>query len=171
MSDKKHRIAQAEVSAGMRHALWDHHLLEGIDFRPSGETIFVTPREAGTLGDVKQGERKPQKPVLVGSFVMGLTSGFGKEETFTPDEIREDLIKTFPEGGTILVQLGWYRGSRENSVRVVIENSGMGLSEEDFMEKLNNFVRTLVEKYRQKEIWVDYYRGSETVSNLRFWWE
>lgn len=171
MSDKKRRVVQTEVSAGMKHALWDQHCLDGMDFRPSGNSLLVENGDSGTLGDVKQGARTPQKPALVGSFVMGLNSGWGEDETFTPEQVREEIMKAFPEGGTIYVQLGWYRSSKENSVRVVIENSGMGLSEEDFMEKLNAFVRTLVEKFRQKEIWVDYYRGSETVSNLRFWWE
>jgi len=107
---------------------------------------------------------------FVASFVIGLESGFGPEERFSAPEIRDSVMGHLPEGGTMITQLGWFKGSKEDSVRVTVENDLKRRSNAEFRTIVDRMIGSFIDKYRQEEIWLDYYQGSIRVDARTFAW-
>ena len=79
-------------------------------------------------------------------------------------------MRDFKAGGTIVLQLGWYQGTKESSVRVTLENTGTGLSDAEFKRKVQLMVEGFTDQFLQNEIWLDFYRGSRKVGSLKSTW-
>lgn len=161
------------VSHGVKHVMTNPGALAAQGFRPHGQPeLWVYPETAHN--PVSAEERDDVQPALIGVFVMGLTTNkaFGPPREFKAEVVREDLMKKFPVGGTMAAQYGWYQAVPEDSIRVTIENSNMGLSDPEFKKLFTETVGELAEKYRQQEIWYDFFRGTEKVGKgmtMKYW--
>lgn len=166
-------ISATGISAGLAEAVSNEGFLRGQDFRPTGTPEVIAVGQESEMGaeTVRRIRTTTAAPALVASIAMGLESGFGKQETFDPRDVRAEVMKYFPSGGTAVMQYGWFTAVPEDSVRISIENSGTGMSDESFMEKMEEMVRNLVREFRQKSIWLDYYRGSERLEAISFDWK
>lgn len=165
-------IVENGVSSALSAVLNDPGILREQGFVPRGVPRVYPMGEHG-LGTVVRSERTAalREGGLAAAFVMGLSSGFGFPETFDPDRVRDLAMKRFPQGGTLVVQLGWFEGTREDSIRLTIEQAGTGMDEEAFRKEIEALVRAFVKKFRQRSIWLDYYRDGARLEALTFDWK
>jgi len=165
-------ISENGISRDLAKVVMDEGFMTDQGFRPRG-----TPQVYGMGGTelgarIVKTARAPQgERPLIASFVMGLSAGFGPAEGFEPDQVRIEAMKHFPKGGTLVVQLGWFEGTREDSIRLTIENSGNRLDDDGFRSALERLIRSFIRKFRQRTIWLDYYRSGERLEAITFDWK
>lgn len=160
-----------EISADLAEVVMNPDLNRAQGFRPVGipEVFRIGDDGTGTrLGAVYSiREESSGEAVLSGATVVGLKAYRGKEEEWTPETARDRAMKFFPAGGTMVVQHGWYLGKPDPSVRITIENAGMGLSREEFVDRFKAMAQDFYDGYRQNAIWLDFYVGAEVVEKLK----
>jgi len=141
------------------------------------EQQFV-PRRASSvflMGYEEVPRKRMESPNLVASFVLGLTSDvkFGPVEEYDEKEVRAEVMKVFPWGGSIIIQLGWWVGRTETSVRVLVENDQKysNCPDEEFVRLVKSMVGSFIDRYKQQVIWLDFYRGNEQLDAVEFHWK
>ncbi len=174
------KVVARRISWSLSSALRNEGFLRRQRFHPRGTAdIFQMGsggrQEAEISGEVSRERRSREeaKPSLVASLVVGLNSGdkWGDpKERFKPEDVRDEAMKRFPDGGTLAIQLGWYKGEKEDSVRLSIENSSTGLGDEEFQARVEGMADDFIKKFRQDEILVDLYRGDKYIDGFRFRW-
>lgn len=158
------RYAETRISGPLSEAMSNPSFLRLQRFRPSGKVAFL--RASNPYEDTP---RDPEP--LVGSFVVGLTSGFGEPKDFEPEDVREIVMREFPAGGSVVVMLGWWEGAPEDSARVLIENTKETcLSEPDFRAKVRLAVAATGEALRQRRVMLDFYRGGRVLDSVNLDW-
>lgn len=137
------RVVANDVSPGLAEAVRNEALMKAHGFRPKGSPMVYPLGKDRALGArvVKKLREMPGEPALVGSLLLGLSSGFGKPEKFTGHAVREQAMKWFRAGGTLVLQLGWFEGTTEDSVRITIENAGTGLADDAFTARFDEMAR------------------------------
>jgi hypothetical protein len=162
------RVVANPVSNHLAKVLTNANHNRALGFRPKQREyprIFENPGKWST-------RKVSKKAPLIASMVIGLTPGHGKRrKPFTPTELRKAVMKRFPSGGTIVFQLGWYEGSREDSVRITIENSPYAkVSDEKFRTKIKKMASDFTDQFLQNEIWIDFYRGAKRLRGFKSVW-
>jgi len=115
------------------------------------------------------GAFKPRRATaLTVVFLVGLTmSRFpkkkGRDQKTTAQAVRKFLMEKKFSGGSIILQLGWWSKTREDSVKVVLENRDTGLSDGEFRTRVKEAILEALKKFGQYEIYVDFFRGSRRV--------
>jgi hypothetical protein len=140
------------------------------NFRPKYRPSYMT--WGGAEVRAKENPFEPQqrktaskaKAPIVGAFTIGLNSGFGKKQKFKPEVVQKRVIKSFPDGGSAVLQLGWYKSEPEVSMRVSIENSE-GLPEKEFIGRFQEAINGLAEGLRQNEVWYEFYKGGKVFGS------
>lgn len=134
--------------------LYGEAVNRALGFRPRSEIAIRNP-----------GVWKPRRKTAPYSavFTMGLTSGRGKKQKWTPDHVRRSIMKYFPKGGSIAIQLGWWEGSPEESIKVILENTNTGLTDVEFTASVKKMLSDFTDKYRQQTIYLDFFRGTRRV--------
>jgi hypothetical protein len=109
---------------------------------------------------------------LTAVFVWGLRRTRTTKTRISPEAVRRLVKSAFPQGGAVVLQLGWWDGMNEDAARVTIENSGpMSLSDSAFKVKVDALIRRIITEYAQEEVWIDYYRGTKRVASRSYRWE
>jgi hypothetical protein len=148
------------VGESLYQVLWGDENLRSLEFRPN--------RRAGTIfvgnGYVEERRGRVERAPMIVSFVIGLPP------SVEPDDVRQAVMETFPTGGTIVLQLGWFQSRPEDSVRVTIENTGTGLSDGEFRRLAGEMVGSFTDRFGQKEIWMDVFQGADAVDQITFKW-
>lgn len=152
------------ISPHLADVVFSQECCRNLGFRPKPGAVSVL----SGYGD-RPREFRGVAP-FVASFQIGLKSGFGIEETFDPIEIQKSIMERFPQGGSMVLQLGWFEGSREDSVRVTVENDLAASSNEDFSGRIVEMLGAFVDKYRQKAIWFDLYQGNVRIDSREIFW-
>lgn len=112
------------------------------------------------------------KAPLTAVFVWGLRRTRSTKTRISPEVVRRVVKASFPGGGAVVLQLGWWDGMNEDAARITIENSGQKrLSEATFKAKVDSLIRRIVTQYAQEEVWLDYYRGTKRVSSRSYRWK
>ena len=165
-------IGENGIPPDLARVVMDETYLRDQGFVPRGPPTILRIGEPVLSGKIVRSARAAgaERP-LVAAFVMGLSSGFGNAESFDAELVRTESLKRFPKGGTLILQLGWSEGTREDSVRLTIENSGTGLDDPGFRKEMEGLVRAFIRKFRQRTIWLDYYRSGERLEAIAFDWK
>jgi len=139
---------------GLGREILHPNVLEILQFKPKGRMLIDNPYV----------KRSMPRGRLRFEAIIGLTSGYGKEEKFKPEQVRELALQKFPDGGTIILQLGWWGGSTEDSVRLIIFNmlaDESALPDKLFRESMEDLAVVLASRFRQSVVPVFFFRGSE----------
>lgn len=112
------------------------------------------------------------KAPLTAVFVWGLRRTRTTKSRIAPEVVRRVVKATFPSGGAVVLQLGWWDGMNEDAARITVENSGQKrLPEIIFKLRVDALIRRIVTEYAQEEVWLDYYRGTRRVSSRSYRWK
>lgn len=112
------------------------------------------------------------KAPLTAIFVWGLRRTRTTKSRIAPEVVRRIVKATFPGGGAVVLQLGWWDGMNEDAARITVENSGPHrLPEAVFKAKVDALIRRIVTEFAQEEVWLDYHRGTKRVSSRSYRWK
>lgn len=164
------------MSPSLVDAALSPELLKEARFRPTGQPRHLEwgpPRAERNPAkhEGRAGASSGPAPIS-GSFMMGLNSGYPPDEKFEPDPVIQEAAAILPNGGSAVLQFGWFLGKPEKSLRFTIENSPgedaggkptAAPSDDEFVARFSKLVEHLAAKYRQREIWYDFQRGTERV--------
>lgn len=161
-----------KISPSLYKAAMDPKNMRISGFQPRGQPSFIIWDDTGlvTKNPYKTEERKGAKTTespITGTFLIGLTSGKGrgKKQKFKPDTIRECVMDAFPNGGSAILQFGWYDGNAEDSLRFSVENVRIqgrrGIANETFKRRFEKLVNKLADTFRQNEVWYEFYIKGE----------
>jgi len=134
-------------------------------FRGEGEVWVLNPytESPGSFG------------FLRAEALIGLKAGFGRKVKFKPEILRDEIIKSWPSGGTIIVQLGWWGKKPETSARVIIinmnEEGNQAMPDEKFTKKMKELFPSIGEKFRQNFVPLYFFRGGENVGVTNYTWK
>lgn len=163
-------VSENGLSSDLARVVTDPKYLADQDFVPKGVPRVYALGSASLGAKVVRTTRSVRegRAPLAAAFVMGLTAGYGEPARFDPDQVRDEAMKRFPKGGTLVVQLGWFEGTREDSIRLTLEETGSDLGESGFRKEIETMVRAFLRRFRQRSIWLDYYRGGERLEAISF---
>lgn len=166
-------ISENGVAGDLARVVMDEGFMRDQGFVPRGPPrVYRMGGQAALDGRIVRSARADAgEPPLAAAFVMGLSAGFGHAESFEPDLVRTETMKRFPKGGTLVLQLGWSEGTREESIRLTLENMGTDMDDGRFRKEIESLVRSFIRKFRQRTIWLDYYRSGERLEAIAFDWK
>ena len=171
-------LVETNPSRTLVSILTNPRILSGLHFAPSPRHHPQFLANAGVVKTARRGKAAAQ--LLTASFVWGLRQTRKKgQPKIQPEAARRVVKRFFPKGGTIVLQLGWWKAKNEDSARIVIENRGIpskvhkgrAMSDAEFRCEVDKLVTFVMKAFRQEEIWLDYYRGSRRVSPKKFEWK
>lgn len=113
-----------------------------------------------------------QKAPLTAVFVWGLRRTRTTGSVIAPEKVRRVVKEAFPSGGSVVLQLGWWDGMNEDAARVTVENSGKDrLPEVLFKARVDALLKRIITDYGQEVVWLDYFRGTKTISSRAYEWK
>lgn len=158
------------MSRTLNYAMHDREVALSQNFTPQKDSTFLH-------NPVKKETRSLNPNLLVGSFVLGLKTSkkvTGKaSESVNVEEVRDFVMSRFPGGGSMVMQLGWFNSSKEDSVRVIIEyhDTKKNYNEKKFISKFSRLVKTITEECGQEEVLYDFFQGNQRVGEaLKMKW-
>lgn len=160
------RVRTNPVSAHLNGVLFNPSGWASLKFSPNPRAQTIIARNPALTSDRVGGGRAP----VAASFMIGLETGHTVKKKISAGAIRDAVMRWFPTGGSIVLQLGWYAGSQEDSVRVTVENSVTGVSDSKFIATVKKMLEQFVDRFYQNEIWLDIYRSGRLLRGFRTVW-
>lgn len=151
------------ISVALSNVLFGRAAQDRLHWRPyqRGEPISFKNPAAGRRGGLKD--------PLVMTMVWGLRRTRTDKSKISPATVRKVVMKAYPEGGSIVIQLGWWGRTKEDSARITLEQV-RGISDAAFRKRVQALAFTIIDDYAQREVWFDFYRGGRLLAQKRAWY-